>query len=236
MKRSKVPCGWSILLLLVGLLVVPAESAAVEQGGWGEGGRIYAVQKKAYRLKHELHAALGVLPMDSMYKGITFGAGYTYHFSHQFGWEVVQVLLSQNVDTGLKDDLQDIFSVEPSNFREVKFMANSNFVFVPLYGKMSWLNSKVVEMECYLTGGPGIARYKEYEREGAEGYDKKNKYYFSANFGVGLRLFFNKKFSARLDLRDYMNFVDGIDNVAYFGLAMSWNFRLPKFAEEADEE
>jgi outer membrane beta-barrel protein len=231
MKRKgilSVAC--CVVVCAVALAPLPP-AAGQESLGQGEGGKVYAVQKKEYQMKNELYAAVGVLPMDAFYKGITFGGGYTHHFSHHFAWEVFQFLYSSNVDTGLKKDLQNIFAVEPSAFREVKLLANSNVVFVPLYGKMSWLNRKVVQMELYLTAGPGVAQYTDYVRQGAEGYAEENKYYFSSNFGLGLRLFFSKAFSGRLDLRDYMNFVEGdIDNAAYFSLGLSWNFRMPKFS------
>ncbi len=217
-------------MVLCSLAAAPLASVAAAEAGYGEGGRVYAVQKKGYQLKHELYGSLGVLPMDAFYKGITLGGGYTYHFSNNLAWEAFQVVFSNNIDTGLKNDLQDDFSVEPSAFREVKMLVNSNIVFVPVYGKMSWLNRQVIQMELYLTGGPGIAQYKEYEREGASGYGTKHKYYFSANFGIGLRFFINERFSVRLDMRDYMNFVDGVDNAAYFSLGLGWNFRMPKFA------
>jgi len=229
--KSKRFLSVGLCLVLCGLLFAPLSSAAAQGTGFGEGGKVVAVQKKEYQLKNELHAAVGVLPMDAFYKGVTIGGGYTYHFSHHFAWEVFQFLYSNNVDTGLKKDLQDIFAVEPSAFREVKVLANSNIVFVPLYGKMSWLNRKVVQTELYLTAGPGVAQYRDYVRQGASGYAEENKYYFSANFGMGIRLFFNKRFSCRLDLRDYMNFVEGsVDNAAYFSLGLSWNFRMPKFS------
>jgi outer membrane beta-barrel protein len=221
-------------MVLCGLLLAPLASAAAQETGYGEGGRVYAVQKKGYLLKHELYGAVGVLPMDAFYKGITFGAGYTYHFSHHFAWEALQVAYSANVDTGLKDKLQD-FDVGVENFREVKLLANSNVVFVPLYGKVSWLNRHVVQMEVYFTAGPGIAQYKEFERRGASDYAESTEYAFSGNFGMGLRCFLNKNLSLRLDLRDYMNFIDGdIDNAAYFSLGLSWNFQMPKFAYADD--
>lgn len=227
------------LCLFCGLAVpcLPGPLAA-DEAGWGEEGRIYAVQKKPYRLKHELHASVGVLPMDAFYKGVTFGGGYTYHFSHHFAWEVFQIQSSQNVDTGLKKALQDQFSVEASSFREVDLLASSNAVFVPLYGKVAWLNRKVVRMEWFLTAGGGVAQYTEFEREGASDYSEKKKYEISMNYGMGMRVFLSKSLSVRLDLRDYMNFVDGVDHAAFFGLGMAWNFRLPRFAdlEEGSEE
>ena len=218
-------------MVLCGLVIAPLASVAAQETGYGEGGRVYAVQKKGYQLKHELYGAVGVLPMDAMYKGVTIGGGYTYHFSHHFAWEAIQFTYSNNIDTGLKGDLQSIFDAEVTSFREIQFMANSNVVFVPLYGKMSWLNRHVVQMELYLTAGPGIARYKEYLRVGSEGFSEEGKYYFSGNFGIGLRFFIDQHFSVRLDMRDYMNFVDGgVDNAAYFALGLAWNFRMPQFS------
>ena len=232
MKSSRL-LSVGFYLVLCALVLAPLGSATAQSTAYGEGGKVYAVQKKDYQLKHELHAPVGVLPMDAFYKGVTFGAGYTYHFSHHFAWEAVQFLYSSNIDTGLKDKLIEGFSAEVDDFREVKMLVNSNIVFVPLYGKMSWLNRKVIQTELYLTAGPGIAGYREYvRRETAEQlYDEQNKYFFSANFGMGVRFFFNKRFSCRLDLRDYMNFIDGsVDNAAYFALGLSWNFRMPRFS------
>lgn len=218
-------------MVLCGLVFAPLVSAAAEETGYGEGGKVYAVQKKGYQLKHELYGAVGVLPMDAMYKGVTIGGGYTYHFSHHFAWEAIQFTYSNNIDTGLKKDLQNIFDAEVTSFREVQFLANSNVVFVPLYGKMTWLNRHVVQMEFYLTAGPGIAQYKESVRTGREGFAEDTQYYFSGNFGIGLRFFINHQFSVRLDMRDYMNFVDGgVDNAAYFALGLAWNFRMPQFS------
>jgi len=218
-------------MVLCGLVFSPLASAAAQETGYGEGGKVYAVQKKGYLLKHELYGAVGVLPMDAMYKGVTFGGGYTYHFSHHFAWEAVQFLYSANIDTGLKKDLENSFDATPESFREVQFLVNSNVVFVPLYGKMSWLNRNVVQMELYLTAGPGIAKYKEYELRGADTYTEEGKYYFSGNFGLGLRFFINQRFSVRLDMRDYMNFIDGgVDNAAYFALGLAWNFKMPQFS------
>ena len=96
---------------------------------------------------------------------------------------------------------------------------------------MTWLNRHVVQMEFYLTAGPGIAQYKEFVRTGREGFAEDTQYYFSGNFGIGLRFFINHQFSVRLDMRDYMNFVDGgVDNAAYFALGLAWNFRMPQFS------
>jgi len=236
MKRAAHRIGAVFFLFLVALGGSSPPAWGAGEEGSGEEGRVYAIQKKGYRLKHEVHAAVGVLPMDAFYKGIVVGGGYTYHFSHHFAWEVGQFLTSFNMDTGLKKELQGAFAVEPTSFRELSFLANSNLVFTPIHGKMSFLNRSVVRMECYLTAGPGISRYTLFDRAGASGYREEEKYYLSANYGIGLRLFLSKRFAARLDIRDYVNFVgDGVDHAAYFGLALGWNFRLPSFSDQEED-
>ncbi|MEW6441117.1 MAG: outer membrane beta-barrel domain-containing protein [bacterium] len=235
MRTTRLHAAVCCLALTLALAWLRPAPLAAQEGGWGEEGQVYAIQKKPYRLKHELHAAVGTLPMDAFYKGVTLGGGYTYHFTHHFAWEVFQILYSQNVDTGLKKDLEDQFAVEASSFREVDLLANTNVVFTPLYGKVTWLNRKVIRMEVSVTAGGGVARYTEFEREGASGFSEDTQYKLSANFGMGLRVFMNQRFSLRLDMRDYMNFVDGVDNVAYFGLGLGWNFRLPRFADQEED-
>ena len=208
-----------------------------QEGGFGEEGRIYAIQNKVYQLKHELNYGIGVLPMDALYKGLTLDIGYTHHFSDHFAWEAIHgVYAIYKVETGVKKDLIEIFSIEPSSFREVDYMINSNLVFTPLYGKMSWLNRKLVHMECYLTAGPGLAGYTYFVPSGNT-FSEDKRYHFSMNFGAGLRFFLDKRFAVRLDLRDYMNFVSGgVDHAVYIGLGVGWNFRLPKFASTEMEE
>jgi len=226
-----------VLFLFFSVSVFYPRPLAAQEDGLGEEGRIYTIQNKIYRLKHELNLSVGVLPMDALYKGITLGAGYTHHFSNHFAWETVQGLYTiAKMDTGVKDALIDIFSIEPSSFREVDYMVNSNVVFTPLYGKMAWLNRKLIHLECYLTAGPGIAGYTYFEPAGNQ-FQEQKKHHFSFNFGLGIRVFMNKRFATRLDIRDYVNFVSGgVDHAVYIGLGMGWNFRLPKFAEIEEEE
>ncbi len=226
-----------VLFLCVSVSVFSPRTLTAQEGGFGEEGRIYTIQNKIYRLKHEFNLSMGSLPMDALYKGITLGAGYTHHLSDHFAWEALHGLYTvSKVDTGVKDALINIFSIEPSSFREVDYLINSNFVFTPLYGKMAWLNRKLIHLECYLTAGPGLSGYTYFEPAGNQFVEEK-KHHFSMNYGIGIRVFVNKRFATRLDIRDYVNFVTGgVDHVVYIGLGVGWNFRLPKFAEMEEEE
>ncbi len=231
-------------LIFTGLIIGPWPSAMAEDSSGirdiddGDKGRIYAVQKKLYNLKHELNLGAGFLPMDALYKGLSFNGGYTYHLSHHWAWEVFQFVGSINIDTGLKKKLQDVPKVTPPVYQEVNYMAGSNAVFVPFYGKVTWLNRNVIQFEGSFTGGLGVAKYSSYEIAGAgQKTNEKESYSPSINFGTGLRVFINNRWSLRLDIRDYMNFIDdGLDNVVNIGLSLSWNFLLPKIGVYEDDE
>ena len=66
---------------------------------------IYAVQNRELRLKHELNAGIGLLPINAFVKGVTLGGGYTYHFNDLVAWEIVQLGYAFGVDTNLKQQL-----------------------------------------------------------------------------------------------------------------------------------
>jgi hypothetical protein len=64
-------------------------SAALAQADELENpGVIAAVQERAFRMQHELHLGVGVLPLDAFYKGLYAQVGYTFHFTDAFAWQV----------------------------------------------------------------------------------------------------------------------------------------------------
>jgi len=58
-----------IVLLFAVLCVMHPDPLTAGENMIGEGGKVYSIQKKAYKLKNEVHLAGGVLPMDAFYKG-----------------------------------------------------------------------------------------------------------------------------------------------------------------------
>jgi outer membrane beta-barrel protein len=199
-------------LLATALLSAPRVARAEDEE---ERTATYAVQNRQFRLGHELHIGGGVLPLDAFTKGLTVEGGYTIHFSDGFAWEVGQFIYSFDLDTGLKQELLDNFQVQPTQIETLRWIASSNLVFKPLYGKFAWRNRSVVHLELYFVLGGGVGQYE-------------NPGVLRGGFSVGggLRLHVSRALSFRFDARDH-GFFKGLsapENELHIGLGMSLAF------------
>ena len=149
------------LLLLVCLapVLVHAQGEELENPG-----TVSAVQDRTYRMASELWIGIGVAPLDAFYKGITGQLGYVYHFTDSFAWQVGRGLLSYNIPTGLRNQLETQFGVNPTAFPQLNWILGSDVVWTPIYGKTSWLNSSVGHFEVYGSLGGSVVN----ERLGAD--------------------------------------------------------------------
>ncbi|HEY3355965.1 MAG TPA: outer membrane beta-barrel domain-containing protein [Polyangia bacterium] len=193
MKRCLVP------VLLVALLGPAAPAAADEPvGGQGpatalsEDGAVTAIQNRKHVLRHELTLAVGTIPIDAYYKGLTGTGQYTFHFGPSWAWEIVSFTYSQNFWTTLRKDLEYNWRAPGApKIPEMQFFGDSNLVWKPLYGKLAYLNRSLVYGELYWVIGAAGARYTETGN------------YIGADTGLGFRVHMSEHFSARLDLRYY---------------------------------
>lgn len=173
---------------------------------------------------HELHVALGTLPMDAFGKGLTIQGSYTYHFNQLIAWEIVSGAYSFNIGTGLDDNLRDRFEAQAEEEGEIIAIIDSNFVFKPLYGKIAWLNDTLVAAEMFFVAGPALSFFSDDSSP------------FGGNAGLGLRFFVGRHFSVRLDIRDYLfvpNFRD-VRNHLYLALGIGLTFGFDNHQIEED--
>lgn len=178
-------------LVVTSLTAVLAPAAPAWAEDFEEGGKLYAVQNRKYVNGHEFLIGLGTVPMDAFYKGITGTFAYAYHFSDLWAWEIASGTYSLNVETSLRDELENNFGVRPTRFPELQFFVGSNIIFKPLYGKLAFFNDSLMYAELYLTAGPAVSYY---ENGGV---------FIGLNIGGGARLYLTKAFSIRFETRDY---------------------------------
>ena len=149
------------------------------------------VQERLHDPTHEFNVSVGTLPLDAFTKGITVSGGYTLHFNHLIGWEILHGAYSFPVNTDLYDQLE-IFNLEPETFEVLEWYVTSNVVYKPLYWKGAWRNRGLVRGEFLLLAGGALGSFTRSRRPGV-------------NVGAGVRLFASKLWSFRLDTR-YMWF------------------------------
>lgn len=186
-------------------------------------GTVVAVQDRQYRMNHELTLGLGVLPLDAFYKGVIAQVAYTYHFTDHFAWQVGRGAYSYNLDTGLKDQLQRQFAVQPTAFDEVNWMVGSDLIWTPFYGKLAYLNRAVQHFEVFLVAGASVFRVTL--GTASTGLPNATTAFRpAANLGIGVRLFASKFVSWRIDITDEVVFSDRIFNVPTVTLSAALNF------------
>lgn len=191
------------LIALAGALLPDAADAATE------GERVYAIQQRQYMLGHEFAAAIGVLPVDAFFKGLTFSGSYTYHFDPLIGWEVIQGIYSRQVATNLEDELETNFGVRPTEHQGWNYALSSSLVLKPLYGKLAFFNRHVIHMESFFVLGGSAAHLPSGFAPGG-------------NVGAGLRFFPTRWFSVRFDVRDLIHVGEGdVRNDLWIALALA---------------
>lgn len=174
-------------------------------------GQVSAVQERLYRMNHELNLGVGVLPLDAFYKGVAAQVSYTYHFSDAFSWQVGRGTYSQPFDTGLREQLERDFGVQPTVFEEVRWMAGSDLVWSPFYGKLAVMNAKVLHFSGHLTAGATLLGMNVGLRPGVA-------------LGAGLRVYQSRWVSFRLDAVDNIVISDRVFHVPTIFLSTALNF------------
>ncbi len=198
--------------LLTCLLLVPLAGFA-ENSELENPGVINAVQERPYRLTHELNLAIGSLPLDAFSKSFFGQLSYIFHFTDTFAWQVGRGAYNYNVKTGLREQLEKNFNVQPTAIDEAQFFIGSDLIVSPLYGKFAIANRVVLHLETSVILGLSVFKYT------VGGFAP------AVNAGVALRLFQNKHVSYRLDISDNVVILPRkAQNVLTLQLVLAVNF------------
>jgi outer membrane beta-barrel protein len=167
---------------------------------WEESDKLPAVQNRLYRMEHEFNASVGVLPIDTYYKGVALGGGYAWHWTDLWAFEA-HFYYMQNMNTSLRDKLENNFGIKPKRFAEIKFFGELGALFKPLYGKLSFLNKTLVYGEFYVSLTGIVARMEGGKKTEDHTDGKPPRMAFGGAPGFGLRGYFHKYMSVRFDFR-----------------------------------
>jgi len=201
---------WAALLSIAVLAPQVARADDIEDAE--DTGQLAAVQHRKYREAHELQIAFASLPLDAFYKTVGIEAGYTWHFSDRWAWEVVHAGYAYKLDTGLKKQLQSDFGVQPTAFEVAKYYVNTDLVLKPLYMKASFFNHHVVHGEIFVLLGGGV-------------FGMSSGLKPAANGGLGLRFYLSPHVSVRVDGRDNVVFLGKeVKQVLAFSGGLSFDF------------
>jgi outer membrane beta-barrel protein len=189
------------------LCITPPIASAIEYRE-----KILAVQDRKYKLKHELSANIGFLPLDAYNKYFTFGGSYTYNFSDWIAIELGNFSFSVANDTGLERELVRNWVADPVGYDLIKFMINGGIIYTPIYTKLLLFNSVLVRGSTYFILGGGAIKLQ------TAGTSPE------VHVGFGFKVFVKNWFNVRLEIRDFLYKADGWDNALYLGAGFSLNY------------
>jgi outer membrane beta-barrel protein len=205
--------------LLVAAALLP--SVALAQAEELENpGKVAAVQERLFRMNQELSLGIGTLPLDAFYKGFGPQVTYTFHFTDTFAWQIGRGMYSYAASTSLRQQLEREFGVLPTQFDTVQWMAGSDLVWSPIYGKTSFLNQSVLHFEAFAMIGGTLIKTSQAFRP-------------ALDLGVGVRVFTSRFVSYRLDITNNVCIplkfpVVNVLNVPTIILSVALNFGSPE--------
>lgn len=110
-----------------------------------------------------------------------------YYFTEAWGVEGTYTSMTSSQRTSAQE-LHDNNGVSADSFGFPKNYIGVDAKYTPFYGKMTWLNKKIIPFEHYFTGGGGNTSVST----GGSG--------FTLHFGTGQNFALSKRFSANWDL------------------------------------
>jgi outer membrane beta-barrel protein len=172
--------------------------------------RIKSVSNRSYLKSGRVELTL--LPFtslslnDAFYQKLGGGLGLAYHFNDAFAIQAMGTY-SLNLDTSNATK----YSISPTGDVVIPYAGKRTYLFdaglcwSPIYGKISLAAEWILHFDTYVTAGIG----------GIGGEIKKgtadaSNFGFAGVAGLGARVFFDRTFALKMELKDYMVFTDKV--------------------------
>lgn len=206
------------LLVLVTVVAVAPAAWAQEGGGaadegplaeelqdyWAERRDIRVIEHRLFEKaqRHELTAYFGIIPNDPFINYYPIGLRYDYWLLESVGLEADFSYIGDtfrsdsDLSTFLSDNGADVVLLDQQRWRG-HFGVN----WAPFYGKIAFLNLKLLHFDFNLFGGIGVVAVRSLNEDRTEEVDE---YKVEGSLGCGVNLWFVDWFSLRIDFRQFI--------------------------------
>lgn len=126
---------------------------------------VSVIQKK-YLSKTEriqLFAGAGMTTNSPWFLNLGFKLNAAYHFTETWGVEVGGVFLS-NSERQVAKEIRENNDLQPETFVSTKSYLGADIFWAPIYGKVSFLNDRIVPFDMYFTLGGGSSNTNSVEK------------------------------------------------------------------------
>jgi outer membrane beta-barrel protein len=154
----------------------------------------------------------------------TLGASLkgSYFFSETWGVELNYMALSTN-ERDVTKELKSIQNIGTESLTYPKQYIGADIMWVPIYGKMTWFNNRIVPFDLYFSGGYGTTLTKDEQNAGT--LHLATGQIFAITKGTAFRWDFSWNFfNATTDDKKSNSF-----NNLFLTVGMSWFFPEAKY-------
>jgi outer membrane beta-barrel protein len=117
---------------------------------------ISVIQKK-YLPKTErfqLFAGLGMTTNSPWFLNMGVKLNLGYHFTESFGVELSTMFLT-NSERQVSKEIRENNGLQPEKFVNTKSYVGADLMWVPIYGKLTMLNNRIIPFDMYFSAGMG---------------------------------------------------------------------------------
>ncbi len=113
--------------------------------------------------RFQLFGGLGLTTNTPWFLNAGFKLNLGYHFTESFGVELSSVFLSSS-ERQVAQEIRTNNNLQPEQFIYTKSYAGLDLLWTPFYGKMTFLNKKIIPYEMYLSLGGGSSNTNSLEK------------------------------------------------------------------------
>lgn len=125
---------------------------------------ISVIQKKylAKTERFQIFAGLGMTTNSPWFLNLGTKVAFAYHLTESFGVELTGTFLS-NTEREVAKEIRENNNLEPEKFVNTKSYLGADLMWVPIYGKISYLNNRIVPFDMYFALGGGTSNTNSQE-------------------------------------------------------------------------
>lgn len=192
-----------------------------EQSAFQQGPSVR--RKILYRsTRFEVAPMLAMTSGDAFLRDAVVGANFAYYLTNAVGIGATVGYAPFHLETNLANNVQQSLKQNsPDDFSQLKFsftqwLAGLEFIYVPLFGKFSVMNSSTLQYDLHLVGGltmigQGVCQASNVNQpcqantlSGSDAGGFNTGVNPAGTIGVGFRLFVGDAYALNLQVRDHL--------------------------------
>ena len=165
--------------------------------------KVLVLQDRAFTKagRFELGVNAGVIAADPFYTSYAYGAHAAFHLSEYWGIDAYfdKFINSLSVDgTQIEEYLTNSGFTSRKEFQAPKWYGGVSAIWSPIYGKFAFFRKKIIHFDFFAVFGVSFLATESNVKDRG-GKDQTNP---GSLLGVGMRVFINKHWSLRFDVKN----------------------------------